>query len=69
MQTIRIGGLKQRLLDIEQLLEAYLSGTVKVIEELEGEALPVGYALHGASDAEPEYNRYEKLVTTARLTW
>ena len=33
------------------------------------EALPIGYGLDGASINEPEYNRYQKLVTTSRLSW
>jgi hypothetical protein len=69
VQTIRIGGLKQRLVDIEDLLEDYLITPGLKIEELEAEALPVGYWLHGVSIDEPEYNRYEKFVTTSRLTW
>ena len=68
VQTIRIGGLKQRLLDIESYLKDYLNGE-QTIEELETKAFPVGYALYGASNDEPEYNRYQKLVTTSRLTW
>ena len=69
LQTIRIGGLKQRLIDIRNYIKDYLCGTIETIEELETKALPVGYALHGASEDAPEYNRYQKLVTTSRLTW
>ncbi len=69
VQTIRIGGLKQRLLDIQSELLDYLGGNLQVIQELETKSLPIGYALYGASDDEPEYNRYQKLVTTSRLTW
>ena len=69
VQTIRIGGLKQRLVDIEDLLEDYLITPGLKIEELEVKDLPVGYRLHGVSVEEPEYNRYEKFVTTSRLTW
>ncbi|WP_026493250.1 beta-N-acetylhexosaminidase [Butyrivibrio sp. XPD2002] len=69
VQTIRIGGLKQRLIDIQSYLEDYLSGKLQTIEELETKALPVGYALHGESIDSPEYNRYQKLATTSRLTW
>ncbi|MBE5843988.1 MAG: beta-N-acetylhexosaminidase [Butyrivibrio sp.] len=69
VQTIRIGGLKQRLVDIEDLLEDYLITPGLKIEELETEPLPVGYWLHGVPIDEPEYGRYEKFVTTSRLTW
>ena len=69
VQTIRIGGLKQRLIDIRNYIKDYLYGTIEIIEELETKALPVGYALYGASEDAPEYNRYQKLVTTSRLTW
>ena len=69
VQTIRIGGLRQRLLDIRSTLNQYLNGELGIIEELETKALPVGYRLHGESEDAPEYNRYEKLVTTSRLTW
>lgn len=69
VQTIRIGGLKQRLQDIQSYLRDYLGGKLQTIEELETKALPVGYALYGASDDAPEYNRYQKFVTTSRLTW
>ncbi|MCR4587692.1 MAG: beta-N-acetylhexosaminidase [Lachnospiraceae bacterium] len=69
VQTVRIGGLIQRLKDIEKLLEKYLSGDISSIDELETKALPVGYAMDGAGVNEPEWNRYQKLVTTARLSW
>ncbi len=69
VQTIRIGGLKQRLKDIICYLNDYMNGLVPMIEELETQGLPVGYSMHGVSDEEPEYNRYEKLVTTSRLSW
>ncbi|MCR5556523.1 MAG: beta-N-acetylhexosaminidase [Butyrivibrio sp.] len=69
VQTIRLGGLKQRLLDIQSYLKDYLSGKLQSIEELETKALPVGYALYGPGDDSPEYNRYQKLATTSRLTW
>ena len=69
VQTVRIGGLKQRLIDIQSYLKDYLDGKSRTIEELETKALPVGYALYGESDDAPEYNRYQKLVTTSRLTW
>ncbi len=69
VQTIRIGGLKQRLEEIRTTLDEYMSGRISQIEELETKALPVGIRLHGESDDAPEYNRYQKYVTTSRLSW
>ncbi len=69
VQTIRIGGLKQRLTDLMKILDDYLTGKIMSIPELETKALPIGYGLDGASINEPEYNRYQKLVTTSRLSW
>ena len=40
MQDIRIGGLKQRIINCRQRLESYLAGELAVIEELEEEILP-----------------------------
>ncbi len=69
VQTIRIGGLRLRLQDISRTIKSYVKGDISVIEELETKALPVGYYLHGESIDAPEYNRYEKIATTSRLSW
>ena len=69
VQTVRIGGLKQRLSDIRRIITDYLSGDIPYIDELETKALPCGYGLHGESVDNPEYNVYQKLVTTSRLSW
>ncbi|SEL43461.1 Glycosyl hydrolase family 20, catalytic domain [Butyrivibrio sp. ob235] len=69
VQTVRIGGLKQRLADIALYLDDYLGGRLDKIQELETETLPVGYILEGASANEAEFSSYQKLVTTSRLSW
>ena len=69
VQTVRIGGLRQRLSDIKRIITDYLSGELSCIEELETKAIPCGYRLHGESVDYPEYNVYQKLVTTSRLSW
>ena len=40
VQDIRIGGLKQRLINCRECLQAYLDGELAIIEELEEEILP-----------------------------
>lgn len=69
VQTVRIGGLKQRLSDIKKIITDYLSGENLCIDELETKAIPCGYRLHGESVDNPEYNRYQKYVTASRLSW
>ncbi|MCR5031360.1 MAG: beta-N-acetylhexosaminidase [Lachnospiraceae bacterium] len=69
VQTIRIGGLRQRLVDCIDTLEQYLNGNLQKIEELETKALPVGYYMDGGSYTDPEFNRYRLLATTSRLSW
>lgn len=57
MQTLRIGGLLQRIKDCKERIQDYVSGKTQAIEELEEEILPA-----------PEYNaQYYTLMSAGRL--
>ena len=57
MQTLRIGGLLQRIKDCKECIQDYVSGKTQAIEELEEEILPA-----------PEYNaQYYTLMSAGRL--
>lgn len=68
VQTIRLGGLSQRIRDVESLLQDYLAGKIDRIEELEEEILP--YAGKPGMDFNVqnlEENRWYMIATPARL--
>ena len=64
VQSLRIGGLRQRILEVQQRLEEYLSGEIAEIDELEKQVLPFAYC-EGADVTTLDYNRWNYIVTTA----
>ena len=64
VQSLRIGGLRQRILEVQQRLEEYLSGELAEIDELEKPVLPFAYC-EGADVTTLDYNRWNYIVTTA----
>lgn len=64
VQSLRIGGLRQRILEVQQRLEEYLSGELAEIDELEKPVLPFAYC-EGADVTTLDYNRWNNIVTTA----
>ena len=64
VQSLRIGGLRQRILEVQQRLEEYLSGEIAEIDELEKPVLPFAYC-EGADVTTLDYNRWNYIVTTA----
>lgn len=64
VQSLRIGGLRQRILEVQQRLEEYLSGEITEIDELEKPVLPFAYC-EGADVTTLDYNRWNNIVTTA----
>ncbi len=69
VHTIRMGGARQRLEDIRDRLRSLLEGEISRIDELEQEILPPGYVFDTKELKNLEWNRYEKIVTSSRLTW
>ncbi|MCR5469235.1 MAG: beta-N-acetylhexosaminidase [Lachnospiraceae bacterium] len=62
IQTIRIGGLKQRLQDVKEKIEAYLDGSAKEIPFMDEAELP--YAYSEESDlATLNYNIWRNIVS------
>ena len=64
VQSLRIGGLRQRILEVQQRLEEYLLGELAEIDELEKPVLPFAYC-EGADVTTLDYNRWNYIVTTA----
>ena len=64
VQSLRIGGLRQRILEVQQCLEEYLSGEIAEIDEREKPVLPFAYC-EGADVTTLDYNRWNYIVTTA----
>lgn len=64
VQSLRIGGLRQRILEVQQRMEEYLSGEITEIDELEKPVLPFAYC-EGADVTTLDYNRWNYIVTTA----
>ena len=64
VQSLRIGGLRQRILEVQQRMEEYLSGELAEIDELEKPILPFAYC-EGADVTTLDYNRWNYIVTTA----
>lgn len=67
VHTIRIGGLRQRILDTAETLERYLNGEISGISELEERALPLGYPGRELPVERLDYNRWKETVSTSRL--
>jgi hypothetical protein len=64
VQTIRIGGLKQRLLDVSDIIDRYINGETAEIEELEVKHLPFNYF----EEKDPDmicYNQWSNMVSTS----
>lgn len=64
VQSLRIGGLRQRILEVQQRMEEYLSGEITEVDELEKPVLPFAYC-EGADVTTLDYNRWNYIVTTA----
>lgn len=64
VQSLRIGGLRQRILEVQQRMEEYLSGELAEIDELEKPVLPFAYC-EDADVTTLDYNRWNYIVTTA----
>lgn len=68
VQTIRLGGLLQRIRDVDDLLQDYLAGKTCRIEELEEKLLPYGgQPGEGFTIRNLEENRWYVIATPARL--
>lgn len=64
VQTIRIGGLRQRLLETKERIQDYLEGRIPQMDELEAAALPYGYS--GVSELDSlDYNLWSNIATPA----
>ena len=66
VQTIRFGGLRQRLMDVRWMLLEYLAGKVSHIEELETEYLPFHY-FNEDNPRDLEYNVWCDMVSPGRM--
>lgn len=62
VQTIRIGGLRQRLLETQERLSEYLEGSIHSIEELEKTVLPYAYSEETELDS-LNYNLWSNIAT------
>lgn len=62
VQTIRIGGLRQRLLETRERLLEYLEGSIPRIEELEETPLPYAYSEETELDS-LDYNLWSNIAT------
>ena len=66
VQTIRLGGLKQRVIDVREQLLAYQKGEVTKIDELEEEHLDFHYFDDSAIER-LNYNLWSHIVSTSKL--
>ena len=66
VQTIRLGGLKQRVIDVREQLLAYQKGEVTKIDELEEEHLDFHY-FDDSSIERLNYNLWSHIVSTSKL--
>ena len=66
VQTIRLGGLKQRVIDVREQLLAYQKGEVEKIDELEEEHLDFHY-FDDSSIERLNYNLWSHIVSTSKL--
>ena len=66
VQTIRLGGLKQRVIDVREQLLAYQKGEIAKIDELEEEHLDFHY-FDDSSIERLNYNLWSHIVSTSKL--
>ena len=66
VQTIRLGGLKQRVIDVREQLLAYQKGEITKIDELEEEHLDFHYFDDSAIER-LNYNLWSHIVSTSKL--
>ena len=66
VQTVRLGGLKQRVIDVREQLLAYQKGEVAKIDELEEEHLDFHY-FDDSSIERLNYNLWSHIVSTSKL--
>lgn len=66
VQTIRIGGLLQRIRDVQARIQDYIAGTIDVIEELEEEILPFHY-FNEAEIEQLNYNLWTNIVSPSKF--
>lgn len=66
VQTVRLGGLKQRVIDVREQLLAYQKGEVTRIDELEEEHLDFHY-FDDSSIQRLNYNLWSHIVSTSKL--
>lgn len=64
VQAIRIGGLRQRILETKERIQDYLKGRIPQIDELEAAALPYGYS-DGSDLDSLDYNLWRNIATPA----
>lgn len=62
VQTIRLGGLQARLLEIQEILQGYLDGACAQIEELEAPRIPFAYFDQGDIE-QLNYNLWSNIVS------
>ena len=66
VQTVRLGGLKQRVIDVREQLLAYQKGEVAEIDELEEQHLDFHY-FDDSSIERLNYNLWSHIVSTSKL--
>lgn len=66
VQTVRLGGLIQRVKDVKQILEAYLCGMCSMIEILEEERLPFHY-FEEQDIRKLNYNLWSDIVSPSKI--
>ena len=66
VQTIRLGGLKQRVIDVREQLLAYQKGEITKIDELEEQHLNFHY-FDDSSIERLNYNLWSHIVSTSKL--
>ena len=66
VQTIRLGGLKQRVIDVREQLLAYQKGEITKIDELEEQHLDFHYFDDSAIER-LNYNLWSHIVSTSKL--
>ena len=66
VQTIRLGGLKQRVIDVREQLLAYQKGEITKIDELEEQHLDFHY-FDDSSIERLNYNLWSHIVSTSKL--
>ena len=66
VQVVRLGGLKQRVIDVREQLLAYQRGEVTKIDELEAEHLDFHY-FDDSSIERLNYNLWSHIISTSKL--